>query len=61
MHLIKSNNKLLSEINKDKDNNEKIAAMGKDMRMLITKYKSITYFSFAVTTCRFSRLQLLQL
>ena len=29
MHLIKSNNKLLSEINKDKDNNEKIAAMGK--------------------------------
>ena len=27
MHLIKSNNKLLSEINKNKDNNEKIAAM----------------------------------
>ena len=55
--LLKSNNKLLSEINKNKDNNEKIAAMGKYMRRLITKYKSITYFSFAVTTYKFLKLQ----
>ena len=57
MHLIKSNNKLLSEINKNKDNNEKISAMGKDMGKLITKYKSITYFSFGVTTYKFLKLQ----
>ena len=58
MHLIKSNNKLLSEINKNKDNNEKISAMGKDMRMLITKYKSINYFSMSLlTTYKFLKLQ----
>ena len=57
MHLLKTNKKLLSEINKNKDNNEKIAAMGKYMRRLITKYKSITYFSFAVTTYKFLKLQ----
>ena len=39
MHLIKSNNKLLSEINKNKDNNEKISAMGKDMGRIINKYE----------------------
>ena len=39
MHLLKSNNKLLSEINKNKENDEKIAAMGKDMGMLINKYE----------------------
>ena len=38
MHLIKSNNKLLSEINK---NEEKIAAMGKDMGKLIHKYENL--------------------
>ena len=41
MHLIKSNNKLLSEINKNKDNNEKISAMGKDMGKLIHKYENL--------------------
>ena len=39
IHLLKLNNKLLSEINKNKDNDEKIAAMEKDMRMLINKYE----------------------
>merc|ERR1712215_513583 len=39
MHLLKSNNKLLSEINKNKENYEKIAAMGKDMGRIINKYE----------------------
>ena len=32
---------MLSEINKDKDNNEKISAMGKDMGKLIHKYENL--------------------
>ena len=39
IHLFKLNNKLLSEISKNKDNNDKISAMGKDMGMLINKYE----------------------
>ena len=39
MHLLKSNNKLLSEITRNRDNNEKISAMGKDMGKLIHKYE----------------------
>merc|ERR1712215_375204 len=39
MHLLKSNNKLLSEINKNKENDDKISAMGKDMGKLIHKYE----------------------
>ena len=38
-HLLKLNNKLLSEINKNKDNNEKISVMGKDMGRIIDKYE----------------------
>merc|ERR1712215_422477 len=41
MHLLKSNNKLLSEINKNKENYEKIAAMGKDMTRIINKYENL--------------------
>ena len=41
IHLLKSNNKLLSEINKNKENDDKITAMGKDMRILINKQKSL--------------------
>merc|ERR1712215_181111 len=39
MHLLKINKKLLSEINKNKNNNEKISAMGKDMGRIINKYE----------------------
>merc|ERR1712215_373528 len=39
MHLLKSNNKLLSEINKNKENEDKIAAMGKDMGRIFNKYE----------------------
>merc|ERR1712215_161399 len=41
MHLLKSNNKLLSEINKNKENEDKIAAMGKDMTRIINKYENL--------------------
>merc|ERR1712120_114715 len=41
MHLLKSNNKLLSEITRNQDNNEKISAMGKDMGKLIHKYENL--------------------
>merc|ERR1712236_88549 len=40
-HLLKLNNKLLSEINKNKDNNDKISAMGKGMGKLIHKYENL--------------------
>ena len=39
IHLLKSNNKLLSEVNKNKENDDKIAAMGKDMGKVINKYE----------------------
>ena len=43
IQLLKLNNKLLTETNKNKElvlnNDDKVSAMGKDMRMLINKYK----------------------
>ena len=39
IHILKLNNKLLSETNKNKDNNEKVSAMGKDMGRIINKYE----------------------
>merc|ERR1711895_247587 len=39
IHILKLNNKLLSGINKNKDNNEKVSAMGKDMGRIINKYE----------------------
>ena len=46
---------MCSNNNEKKEN--KVGAMVIDMRNLITKYKSITYFSSAVTTYIFLKLQ----